>query len=197
MLAAQAALGDGVAFEALVLRYQSRLFRLVRLLAGSDWPDAEDLTQETFIRAYRAIEQFRGDSTFRTWLHRIALNVVWSHRARRRSGARLVALEPAHEAEMFAPAVAMSADDPEATLIRRQAIDQALSTLSAAARVVVILRDIQGLGYHEIATITGVPIGTVESRLFRARRRLRPLLDPLRGCGKAVTGATGRVGTSE
>jgi len=76
--------------------------------------------------------------------------------------------------------VATSADDPEAALIRRQGIEHALATLSAEARVVVILRDVQGLEYHEIATMTGVPIGTVESRLFRARRRLRPLLEPLR-----------------
>jgi RNA polymerase sigma-70 factor (ECF subfamily) len=194
MLAAQAALGDGVAFETLVLRYQSRICRLVRILVGGDRPDAEDLTQETFIRAYRAIEQFRGDSTFRTWLHRIALNVVWSHRARRRQGARLVALEPNPEAGELLPEAATSGDDPEAALIRRQAIDRALSTLSNEARAVVTLRDIQGFGYHEIAMITGVPIGTVESRLFRARRRLRPLLAPLRGCAKAEV--TGRAETS-
>jgi RNA polymerase sigma-70 factor, ECF subfamily len=180
MLAAQAAMGDAVAFETLVLRYQPRMQKLVRLLAGGDWPDAEDLTQETFIRAFRAIEQFRGDSTFRTWLHRIALNVIWSHRAQRRHAERLVALEPTPEAAC-GTSVAAASDDPEATLIRRQAIDRALATLSVEARLVVILRDIQGLGYHEIATITGVPIGTVESRLFRARRRLRPLLDPVRG----------------
>jgi RNA polymerase sigma-70 factor (ECF subfamily) len=189
--------GDRVAFETLVLRHQSRINRVVRLLAGSDWPDAEDLTQDTFIRAYRAIAQFRGDSTFRTWLHRIALNVIWSHRARRRNGARLVALEPTSETERHIAATATPGDDPEAALIRRQAIDHALATLSAEARVVVILRDIQGLGYHEIATITGVPIGTVESRLFRARRRLRPLLDPLRGCGKILDGPTARAETSE
>jgi RNA polymerase sigma-70 factor, ECF subfamily len=180
MLAAQAATGDGVAFETLVLRHQPRIYRLIQMLAAGDWLDAEDLTQETFIRAYRAIDQFRGDSSFRTWLHRIALNVMWSHRARRRQGARLVALEPASDADVGFPVIAASPDDPEAALIRRQAIDQALSTLSAEARTVVILRDIQGLGYQEIATITGVPIGTVESRLFRARRRLRPLLEPLR-----------------
>jgi RNA polymerase sigma-70 factor, ECF subfamily len=174
MLAVRAAAGDRVAFEALVLRYQSRVYRLVRILSG-DVPDAEDLTQETFIRAYRAIGRFRRDSTFRTWLHRIAVNATWSHLARRRQGISFVALESDADAD-----VAACDDDPETALIRRQAIDRALATLSTEARLVVTLRDIQGLEYQEIATITGVPIGTVESRLFRARRRLRPLLEPLR-----------------
>jgi len=183
MLAAHAALGDRAAFETLVRRYQSRIHRLVRILVGDDCPDTEDLTQETFIRAYRGIGQFRHTSTFRTWLHRIALNVIWSHRARRRDRALAV---PAADRDGDGPAhdVATSADDPETALIRRQAIDRALAALSTEARAVVILRDIQGLEYHEIAAITGVPIGTVESRLFRARRRLRPLLEPIRACAK-------------
>lgn len=189
LLAAKAATGDSAAFEELVLRYQSRIYGLVRIVAGAESLDAEDLTQETFIRAYRAIEQFRGDSTFRTWVHRIALNVIWTHRARCRQGARLVALDAALETETVPTVAVTSADDPEAALIRRDAIDRALSALSADARVVVTLRDIQGLGYHEIATITGVPIGTVESRLFRARRRLRPLLEPLRSCAKRAARA--------
>jgi RNA polymerase sigma-70 factor, ECF subfamily len=181
MLAARAAMGDREAFDALVLRYQSQVYRLARMLARHDWHDAEDLTQETFIRAYRAMGQFRHDSTFRTWLHRIALNVIWSHLARRRQRAQHVGLEPMGAAG-HAPArePATSPDAMEAALIRREAIDRALATLSTDARLAITLRDIQGLEYHEIATITGVPIGTVESRIFRARRRLRPLLEPLR-----------------
>lgn len=175
MLAAQAALGDRAAFETLVQRHQARIHRLVRILVGDDWSDAEDLTQETFIRAYRGIGQFRHTSTFRTWLHRIALNVIWSYRTRRRQRPLAVPVID-HDGESHAPEVATSADDPEMALIRRQAIDQALAAVSTEARAVVILRDVQGLEYHEIAEITGVPIGTVESRLFRARRRLRPLL---------------------
>jgi RNA polymerase sigma-70 factor, ECF subfamily len=185
MLAARAATGDCVAFEALVVRYQSRVYRLVLLLAGGQSLDAEDLTQETFIRAYRAIGRFRQDSLFRTWLHRIAINVIRSHLARRRQRGPQVALEPNPEAETTAQEAAAACDDPETALIRRQAIDLALATLSIEARLVVTLRDLQGLEYQEIATITGVPIGTVESRLFRARRRLRPLLEPLRVGAKA------------
>ena len=81
-LVAQAANGDREAFDELVRRYQSRMFQLVRILTSGD-TDAEDLVQDTFVRAYRAVGQFRGDSTFRTWLHRIAVNVVRSHAARR------------------------------------------------------------------------------------------------------------------
>jgi RNA polymerase sigma-70 factor (ECF subfamily) len=184
MLAAHAALGDGAAFDTLVRRYQSRIHRLVRMLVGDDWPDAEDLTQETFIRAYRGIAQFRHTSTFRTWLHRIALNVVWSYRSRRRQHALTVPTTD-RDGEGSPAEIAASVDDVETTLIRRQAIDRALAALSTEARAVVILRDVQGLEYHEIAAITGVPIGTVESRLFRARRRLRPLLEPVRPSARA------------
>ena len=183
-LAGQAALGDRAAFETLVRRYQPRIYRLAGILVGDDRHEAEDLTQETFIRAYRAIGQFRGESTFRTWLHRIALNVIWSYRTRRRQRS-LPSLETHGDGDHQVPDVATSADDPEVSLIRRDTIDRALAALSADARLVVILRDIQGLEYQEIASIIGVPIGTVESRLFRARRRLRPLLEPLRTCAKA------------
>jgi RNA polymerase sigma-70 factor, ECF subfamily len=173
-------MGDREAFDALVLRYQSRIYRLARIMGGGHGHDAEDLTQETFIRAYRAVGQFRHDSTFRTWLHRIALNVIWSHVSSRRQRARHVELESDRDDDGPASHEPATSSDVEASLIRRQAIDRALATLSTEARLAITLRDIQGLEYHEIATITGVPIGTVESRIFRARRRLRPLLEPLR-----------------
>jgi RNA polymerase sigma-70 factor (ECF subfamily) len=185
MLAARAAMGDREAFDALVLRYQAQIFRLARILARGDLRDAEDLAQETFIRAYRGMGRFRQDSTFRTWLHRIALNVIWSHLSRRRQRAPHVGLEPSDEdaGPGAAHEPASPPDDVEVALIRRQVIDRALATLSTDARLAITLRDIQGLEYQEIATITGVPIGTVESRIFRARRRLRPLLEPLRATG--------------
>jgi RNA polymerase sigma-70 factor (ECF subfamily) len=184
MLAARAATGDRDAFDVLVLRYQAQIYRLARILARGDTRDAEDLAQETFIRAYRGMGRFRQDSTFRTWLHRIALNVIWSHLSRSRQRAPHVGLEPSEDGAGpagYEPASVR--DDVEAALIRRQVIDRALATLSTDARVAITLRDIQGLEYQEIATITGVPIGTVESRIFRARRRLRPLLEPLRPAG--------------
>ena len=175
-LAAAAAAGNRDAFDELIRRYQSRLYQLTRILTRGD-NEAEDLVQEMFVRAFRAIGRFRGDSTFRTWLHSIALNVIRSHAAQRQR--RIPVGGGGDEDGESAVARLPSAEELETTIVRRRMIDQALATLSEEARLVVTLRDIQGLEYREIALIAGVPLGTVESRLFRARRRLRPLLAPL------------------
>ena len=172
-LVAQAAKGNREAFDELVRRYQSRMFQLVRILTSGD-ADAEDLVQDTFVRAYRAIGQFRGDSTFRTWLHRIAVNVVRSHAARRSSRGDTDRGDDEAEAGHIA-----ANEDLENAVVRRRMIDQALARLPPDLRLMITLRDVQGLEYREIALITGVPIGTVESRIFRGRRRLRPMLEPL------------------
>jgi RNA polymerase sigma-70 factor, ECF subfamily len=172
-LAARAARGNREAFDELVRRYQSRMFQLVRILTSGD-SEAEDLVQDTFVRAYRAVGQFRGDSTFRTWLHRIAVNVVRSHAARRGSRSR----EKDRDDEAAIERVA-SREDLENAVVRRRMIDQALARLPPDQRLLITLRDVQGLEYREIAVITGLPIGTVESRIFRGRRRLRPMLEPL------------------
>jgi RNA polymerase sigma-70 factor (ECF subfamily) len=175
-LVAEAARGNRDAFDVLVRRYQSRLFQLIRILTRGD-EESEDLVQETFVRAYRAVHRFRGESTFRTWLHRIAVNVVRTHLTRRggRRGTRRFETND----EEDAVAQLASADDLETAVVRRRMIDQALAQLPADLRLLVTLRDVQGLEYREIAAITRLPIGTVESRIFRSRRRLRPLLEPL------------------
>jgi RNA polymerase sigma-70 factor, ECF subfamily len=179
ILVAKAARGNREAFDELVRRYHSRMFQLVRILTGDD-EDAEDLVQETFVRAYRAVARFRGDSTFRTWLHRIAVNVVRTHVTRRITVRdRLPIVSDPLEAER-ALVRAASQDDVESTTVRRRTIDQALAQLPPDLRLLVTLRDVQGLEYREIARLMGLPIGTVESRIFRGRRRLRPLLEPLR-----------------
>lgn len=170
-LVAKAARGNREAFDELVRRYQSRMFQLVRILTSGD-AEAEDLVQDTFVRAYRAVGRFRGDSTFRTWLHRIAVNVVRSHAARRKGRGR------GDDDEEAIGRVA-SREDLENAVVRRRMIDQALARLPPDLRLLITLRDVQGLEYREIATITGLPIGTVESRIFRGRRRLRPMLEPL------------------
>ena len=170
-LVAQAARGNREAFDELVRRYQSRMFQLVRILTSGD-AEAEDLVQDTFVRAYRAVGRFRGDSTFRTWLHRIAVNVVRSHAARRK-GRR------GGDDDEEAMGRVASLEDLENAVVRRRMIDQALARLPPDLRLLITLRDVQGLEYREIATITGLPIGTVESRIFRGRRRLRPMLAPL------------------
>ena len=139
MLAAQAALGDRAAFDTLVQRHQARIHRVVRSLVRNDRSDAEDLTQETFIRAYRGIGRFRHTSTFRTWLHRIALNVVWSHRSRRRQRPLDVPAAD-HLREDLAPEIATSAHDPDMALIRR---------LAGARRTIVLEPDFESVaGFH-------------------------------------------------
>jgi RNA polymerase sigma-70 factor (ECF subfamily) len=181
-LVTDAAAGSREAFDELVRRHQVRMYTLARVLTGGD-SEAEDLVQETFVRAYRAISRFRGDSTFATWLHRIAVNVIKSYLVRRDRRAFTAPLSegPGNEADRELPIESLpSGEDLEDAVTTRQAIDRALASLPDELRVLVALRDIQGLEYHEIATVTGLPIGTVESRVFRARQRLRPMLEPLR-----------------
>ena len=165
--------GDRDAFNELVRRHQAAIVALVRGLVGPS-PDVGDLAQDVFVRAWRSLKTFRGDSSFRTWLHRVAINVVRSSQARRSRTARLV--RPASEDD---PEPASVAESVERTLTRRDAIERALASLPDDLREAVILRDVQGLEYKEMADMLGVPIGTVESRIFRARQRLRPLLAPL------------------
>jgi RNA polymerase sigma-70 factor, ECF subfamily len=173
-----AAAGSRDAFDELVRRYQGPIVNLARALTGGS-ADAEDLAQEVFVRAWRSLSGFRGDSTFRTWLHRVALNVIHSHRSRLGRIRRLFSTPADPEAGDPSERLA-DHRDLEDDLVRRDAIDRALSTLPDELRDAVTLRDIQGLDYREIAAALQVPIGTVESRIFRARQRLRPLLEPLR-----------------
>ena len=175
-----AAAGDREAFDQLVRRHQSAIVGLARSLTGGS-VDAEDVAQEVFVRAWRSIARFRGDSAFRTWLYRIALNVVSSHHGRLARLRRFFQSRAA-ESESDTDPLESAPDraDLEDRILARDAIDKALSTLPEELRVAVTLRDIQGLDYREIAQLLDVPMGTVESRIFRGRQRLRPLLEPLR-----------------
>ncbi len=178
-LVTQAAAGDQDAFDALVARHRLRVFNLARALVGDDG-EAEDLVQETFVRAWRSVGRFRGQSTFRTWLYRVALNVIHTHLARRarRRGVWGWWREGTAPAE---PAGGRGGDALEGDLVRRDLIDRALARLSPELRAAVTLRDVEGLEYREIAEALGIPVGTVMSRIFRARARLKPLLAPLVG----------------
>ena len=182
----QAAAGSREAFDELVRRYRRPVYNLVRALTSGDG-DAEDLVQDVFVRAFRAIDGFRGDSAFKSWLYRIAVNVVHTHLQRRRaresmSGGRLV----------DAPLGDLpDGDDLEAAVLRRQAIERALASLPEQLRVLVVLRDVHGLKYDEIAKIVKSPRGTVESRLFRARQQLRPMLEPLVTTKSSADGPAG------
>ncbi len=176
-----AAAGDRDAFEALVRRHQTRIVNYAMAIVR-DPAEAEDVAQETFIRAYRSLARFRGDSSFKTWLYTIATNTARTGLERRGRRGRIEDRSLDDETGPLAAADVPAGDpDAETTLLRRQTIDRALATLPPDLRAAVVLRDVEGLDYKEIAAATGAPIGTVESRIFRARRRLRPLLQPLMG----------------
>ena len=177
-LVAAAQAGDADAVEALVRRHQARIFNFALALTANG-ADAEDLAQETFIRAFRGLRRFRGESSFRNWLYRIAANAA---RTRRGDQARRA---PVWEARVEADALAerhLASPDPgvERTVMYRQALDRALASLPGQLRAAVVLRDVEGLEYREIAAALGIPMGTVMSRIFRARRLLRPMLAELR-----------------
>jgi len=187
LLVARVKLGDVKAFEMLVVKYQRRIERLIgRMVRDVDL--VPDIAQETFIRAYRAIPKFRGESAFYTWLYRIAVNTAKK------------ALMQLKRDPLVSESSRASPDDddetsrveneltngetPEAVLASKQiaaAVNFAIEALSEDLRQAITLREIEGLSYEEIAELMNCPIGTVRSRIFRAREaialRLRPLLD--------------------
>ncbi len=182
-LVIRAAAGDRDAFALLVGRYQSRVLNLA-LTLGVPPSDAQDVAQDVFIRVFRGLPRFRGEARFRTWLYQITVNAARSAHAA--AGARELA-HGIRDDERDAPAAEPSTEDPFARrLADRQIIDRALAALPDAWREAVVLRDIEGLSYREIADMTGTPLGTVESRIFRARQQLRAALSDL------LTGRRGR-----
>ena len=190
--------GDAGAFETLVLRYQARIVNYASALVR-DAGAAEDVAQETFVRAWRGLGRFRGESAFRTWLYRIAANVARTHLDRRGRQARIADGSLDDETEpLQTDDVASAAPDAETSLVTREAIDRALAELPDELRLALVLRDVEGLDYKEIAGVTGAPMGTVESRIFRARRHMRTLLRPFRTARPPRRGiGNGRSGPRE
>nr|WP_225784420.1 RNA polymerase sigma factor RpoE [Xenophilus sp. Marseille-Q4582] len=187
MLVQRTVAGDGKAFELLVLKYQRRIERLIgRMVRDVDL--VEDIAQETFIRAYRALHQFRGEAQFYTWLYRIAVNtakkaLVDMKRDPTVPEAALRANDD--EDETYRPGNEPISDEtPDSVLAANEiaaAVNAAMEALPAELRQAVTLREIEGLSYEEIAEVMNCPIGTVRSRIFRAREaisaRVKPLLD--------------------
>ena len=183
--------GDVKAFEMLVVKYQRRIERLIgRMVRDADL--VQDIAQESFIRAYRAMPQFRGDSAFYTWLYRIAVNTAKKALSDMKrdpllfESARVISEDG--EETSRAESELTDGETPEALLAAREiaaAVNAAIEALSEDLRQAVTLREIEGLSYEEIAEAMNCPIGTVRSRIFRAREaiaaRLKPLLDTAEG----------------
>lgn len=158
--------GDGKAFSELVARYQDRIYRfLLRLMRSPD--DALDLTQDTFMRAYQGLERWRPDASFKTWLFRIARNLAFDQ-LRRGKVVQFVALDEGAD-------IPDAAAGPEAlleTAQRYRVLEAALARLPSEHREILLLREIEGMAYEEIAAVLNLNIGTVKSRIARARAAL-------------------------
>lgn len=189
LLVERAKRGDVQAFEQLIIHYEKKVLNTAYRLTGN-LEDAMDIAQEAFLRVYSSMSEFRGDSSFATWLFRIVHNACLDE-LRKRRRERISSLdEPVQgtDGDMVRQlAVADRADGPEETLERfeiQRAVQESINALDEEYRIVVVMRDIQGYSYNEIAEMLGINLGTVKSRLNRARNALkemfgrRELLEP-------------------
>lgn len=171
--------GETEAFELLVEKYKRKTFRLAFGVLR-DQEEALDVAQEAFVKAFRSLPKFKGDSAFYTWLFRITMNLALDRRRQRVSRAKALGAEDVPPEEWERTAVA-TGPDPEAEAAsaeRRARIARALESLSENHRAIIILSDIEGHSYRDIAEVLGIPMGTVMSRLHNARKRLRETLGP-------------------
>jgi len=182
-LVARAQRGDIEAFDRLVERFQNRVYNLCLWQLG-DADEAADAAQDAFVRAWRALPKFRGDCAFSTWIHRIAVNVARDCQARRRNAPLAFSTLQNEDEPDFAE---RAPDDPNARpaetavrLERQTAVRRALAELAPHHRIALVLFDIEGHSYEEVATILKLPMGTVKSRLNRARLALREKLESCR-----------------
>jgi RNA polymerase sigma-70 factor, ECF subfamily len=182
--------GDKGAFDALVLKYQHKLVKLVMRYVRNA-AEAEDIAQEAFIKAYRALPQFRGDSAFYTWLYRIAINTAKNAVVSRDRSPIEYDLDRSNTEESYDMQGRMKdAETPEGLVLTdeiRTIVNAAIEALPEDLRTAIVLRELEGLSYEEIAAAMDCPVGTVRSRIFRAReaidRRLREVFEG--GLGRA------------
>lgn len=174
--------GDKEAFGQLVLRYQHKVGRLVRYYVP-DQAQSLDLTQDVFIKVYAALAKFRGDSAFYTWLYRVAVNTVKNHLILNQHHFTASDLEAEPQDSASNQSLPIREDEtPEHCLLRdeiEKTIFDTIDKLPEDARLAFTLREIEGLSYEEIADVLNCPIGTVRSRIFRARELIEHEIDPL------------------
>lgn len=179
--------GDKAAFDLLVVKYQRKIFRLLSRLIR-DTAEIEDVAQEAFVKAYRALPNFRGDSAFYTWLYRIAINTAKNYLVSQGRRAPTSTQADVEDAETFDDGDHLrDLNTPDSMLVTKQvaeAVNRAIDQLPEDLRTAIVLRELEGLSYEEIAESMQCPIGTVRSRIFRAREaialELRPILDTAR-----------------
>lgn len=175
--------GDKSAFDVLVLKYQHKIVKLVMRYVR-DHSEALDVSQEAFLKAYRALPGFRGDSAFYTWLYRIAINTAKNYLVAAKRRPLEYDLDPQDPEQYDTHARLKDIETPEGLALSneiRTTVNRAIDQLPDDLRTAIILREIEGMSYDEIAQTMECPVGTVRSRIFRAReaidKRLRPLLD--------------------
>lgn len=176
--------GDKRAFNLLVTKYERRLIRLLSRFVR-DPHEVEDIAQEAFIKAYRALPTFRGDAAFYTWLYRIGINTAKNYLMARGRRAPTSTEFDAEEAEGFEDATGLQdLNTPENELLSKEVakvVNDAMAALPEDLRTAISLREMEGLSYEEIAETMGCPIGTVRSRIFRAREAIAAKLRPILG----------------
>jgi RNA polymerase sigma-70 factor (ECF subfamily) len=169
--------GNQAAFGVLVSRYQDRLYNTVYRLVGSP-EDAADVVQEAFLSAYQSLGNFKGDAQFFTWLYRIAVNAAITHKRKQRSGMKPIKTsDSAPGVEPLDPAVSNRPGHHLEMQEDERRVHEALQRLSTEHRAVLIMKDMEDMKYEEMAEVLGVPIGTIRSRLHRARLELKDLLE--------------------
>jgi len=173
--------GDKGAFDVLVLKYQHKIVNLVMRYVR-DPELALDITQEAFIKAYRAIPRFRGDSAFYTWMYRIAVNTAKNHLAAQRRRPMDVELDLQDPEQYDLHAKLKETDTPEGVTLSnelKETVERAIAALPEDLRTAIILRELEGMSYEEIAQTMECPVGTVRSRIFRARDAIGKKVGPL------------------
>ena len=174
--------GDRRAFDVLVRKYQHRMLGLIGRYI-SDWAEAQDVAQDAFVRAYRALPNFRGESAFYTWLYKIAVNTAKNHLVAQRRRPQGVDVELEDAVYLESASRLKDNSTPERELMRQeieQTVFAAVESLPDDLRMAITLREVDGLSYEQISEVMNCPIGTVRSRIFRARdaidQRIRPLV---------------------